>query len=207
MPKVSQQHLDARRAEILAAAGRCFAREGFHATTMQDVLRESGLSVGAVYRYFPSKHELIGAVAEEAMAGAAPRLGAVLLADPVPTPAEAVAGVIAAIDPFAETDGVLRMAVQVWGEALRDPRLAALARTGYGRLRDLFIAYAERAVTVGALPAGTDTTAAGRAYFGMVPGYILQRLLLEDVEPASYAAGLQAVLGTTGPASVPAAPH
>ncbi len=204
MPKVSQQHLDARRAEIVAAAGRCFARQGFHATTMQDVLRESGLSVGAVYRYFRSKNELIVAVAQEALGAASPRLETVLLADPVPAPAEAVAGVIAAIDPFAETDGSLRMAVQIWGEALRDPRLAALAQTGYRKLRELFIAYAERAVGAGMLPAGTDATAAGRAYFAMVPGYILQRLLLEDVEPVSYAAGLHAVLGPRSVA-VPAA--
>ena len=33
MPKVSQQHRDARREQILAAARRCFLRDGFHATS------------------------------------------------------------------------------------------------------------------------------------------------------------------------------
>ncbi|MBW0107937.1 TetR/AcrR family transcriptional regulator [Pseudonocardia sp. KRD-182] len=194
MPKVSQQHLDARRAQIVEAAARCFARQGFHATTVQDVLRESGLSTGAVYRYFRSKGDLVSAVAEQSVAAAVPRLAEVLLADPVPAPADAIAGVVAAIDPFAAEDAALRMAVQVWAEALRDDDLGALARSGYRRVRGLFVNYAERAVVAGLLPAGTDTVAAGQVYFGLVPGFILQRLLLADVDPASYANGLRAVL-------------
>ena len=48
MARVSQEHLDARRRQILEGAARCFARDGFHSTTMQDILRETGLSAGAV---------------------------------------------------------------------------------------------------------------------------------------------------------------
>lgn len=198
MPKVTQEHLDARRAQIIEAAGRCFARQGFHATTMQDVLRESQLSVGAVYRYFRSKTELVAAVAEQTLAGATPRLGDILLADPVPSPADAVGGVIAAIDGFAESDGPLRMAIQIWGEALRDNDLAIIAATGYGELRSLFVTYAQRAVTAGFLASHTDTEAAGRAYFGLVPGYILQRLLMGDVSPTEYTEGLRTVLTAHG---------
>src|SRR5688500_8917991 len=64
MPKVSEEHLDARRAQIVNAAVACFAREGFHRTTMHDICREAGLSPGAVYRYFASKDELIQAIAD-----------------------------------------------------------------------------------------------------------------------------------------------
>ncbi|HEY0718123.1 MAG TPA: helix-turn-helix domain-containing protein, partial [Streptosporangiaceae bacterium] len=52
MPKVTQQYRDARRDQILSAARRCFLRDGFHVTSMQDLFAESGLSSGAVYRYF-----------------------------------------------------------------------------------------------------------------------------------------------------------
>jgi TetR/AcrR family transcriptional regulator, transcriptional repressor of aconitase len=55
MPKVSQNHLDARRQQILAAAIECFCRQGFHPTTMQDIIKESGLSSGAIYTYLPVK--------------------------------------------------------------------------------------------------------------------------------------------------------
>jgi AcrR family transcriptional regulator len=47
IPRVNQKHLEARREQILEAAIECFAHNGFHRTTMQDIMREAGLSVGA----------------------------------------------------------------------------------------------------------------------------------------------------------------
>jgi AcrR family transcriptional regulator len=64
MPKVSAAHEQQRRDQILTAAISCFARQGYHATSMDDVVRESGLSVGAIYTYFPSKEDLFLALAE-----------------------------------------------------------------------------------------------------------------------------------------------
>ena len=58
MPKITAAHEQQRRAQILSAAMACFARQGYHATSMDDVVRESGLSVGAIYSYFPSKEDL-----------------------------------------------------------------------------------------------------------------------------------------------------
>jgi hypothetical protein len=58
MPRVSQQYRDARRRELLEAAGRCFAENGFLSTSMQDLFEASGLSAGLVYRYFRSKVKL-----------------------------------------------------------------------------------------------------------------------------------------------------
>ena len=46
MPRVSEAHLAARREQIIEAATRCFLRNGFHQTSMQDVIKEAGLSVG-----------------------------------------------------------------------------------------------------------------------------------------------------------------
>jgi AcrR family transcriptional regulator len=63
MPKVNQQYLDARRAEIMDAAVACFARKGFHRATMRDIVRVSGLSPGAIYNLFKSKEEIIVAIA------------------------------------------------------------------------------------------------------------------------------------------------
>jgi AcrR family transcriptional regulator len=48
----------ARREQIYQAALRCFAREGYHRTTMDGIVAESGLSKGALYWYFPSKKAL-----------------------------------------------------------------------------------------------------------------------------------------------------
>ena len=63
MPKVTEEHERQRREEILAGALTCFARSGFRATSIEDIVRESKLSVGAIYSYFPSKEELFLALA------------------------------------------------------------------------------------------------------------------------------------------------
>jgi len=47
VPKVSDAHLAARRRQILDAAARCFARDGFHRTSMQDIVGASGIQVWA----------------------------------------------------------------------------------------------------------------------------------------------------------------
>src|SRR5206468_4377917 len=64
MPRVSEAYLAARRHQILDAALTCFRRNGFHTTSMQDVINEAGLSVGAVYRYFRSKEDIIAAIVD-----------------------------------------------------------------------------------------------------------------------------------------------
>ena len=51
-----------RRRQILDAAKRVFADQGFHAATMADVARAAGLSYGSVYWYFVSKDELFHAL-------------------------------------------------------------------------------------------------------------------------------------------------
>ena len=65
MPKVSDAHLEARRKQILDASSACFARQGFHQTTMQDIRPEAALSPGAVYRYFASKEEITAASCQD----------------------------------------------------------------------------------------------------------------------------------------------
>jgi TetR/AcrR family transcriptional regulator, repressor for uid operon len=53
-----------RRTRILDAAERCFARAGFHRTTMQDVAVEAGMSPGNLYRYFASKDAMVAGLTE-----------------------------------------------------------------------------------------------------------------------------------------------
>ncbi len=53
-PDVSEE----RKAQIYEAALACFNRKGYHQTTMDDIVAESGLSKGTLYWYFKSKKEL-----------------------------------------------------------------------------------------------------------------------------------------------------
>ena len=57
-PAHSDQEKAQRRDEIIAAAKKVFARNGFHATTIADIAKEAELSYGSVYWYFDSKDDL-----------------------------------------------------------------------------------------------------------------------------------------------------
>jgi TetR/AcrR family transcriptional repressor of uid operon len=54
-----------RQEQILQAAMICFAKRGFHLTTMHDISAEAKISVGLIYRYFQNKDAVISAMAEE----------------------------------------------------------------------------------------------------------------------------------------------
>ncbi len=59
--KVTEAHLEARRDDILNAALRVFARQGLDGAAMPEIAEAAGISVGAIYRYFPGKEELFQA--------------------------------------------------------------------------------------------------------------------------------------------------
>jgi AcrR family transcriptional regulator len=48
-----------RRRQILDAAIRVFARQGFHACRVSDIAREAGVAYGLVYHYFNSKEQVL----------------------------------------------------------------------------------------------------------------------------------------------------
>ncbi|WBB47682.1 TetR/AcrR family transcriptional regulator [Verrucosispora sp. WMMA2044] len=195
MPRVSEEHLAARRRQIVDAARRCFLREGFHRTTMQDVIAEAGLSVGAVYRYFPSKASLISAIAEETIGGAEQVLDELARQDP-PLPLDkALEYALAYMAEQAGDEGVLRIAIQVWGEAQRDPALGEFAASRYTKLRGYFEVLARRAQEAGELPADADPAAVAAALFGLLPGWFLQRIITGGPDVATYLCGVRVLFG------------
>src|SRR3954468_22597977 len=62
-PSLKENNQD-RRAQILDAAISCFAKRGFHLTSMHDISAEAGVSVGLIYRYFENKEAVIAAMAD-----------------------------------------------------------------------------------------------------------------------------------------------
>ena len=196
MPKVTEEHRLARRAQIVAAARTCVIEEGFHKTTMADVIRESGLSAGAVYGYFKSKEEIVGAIAEDALSTVDELFGKILATDEPLTPLAALEATIDHVVEIAQRPGgdVTRVAVQAWAEALRNDSILEIARGKYCRLRDHFLEIARRAQADGTVDADVDPEHVAQVMFSMIPGFVLQRLLIGDITPATYKAGLRALL-------------
>jgi AcrR family transcriptional regulator len=65
MARVTQAHIDARRAEILEAATELFADKGVERTTMQEIATRAGISAGSIYHYFSDKDALLECALEE----------------------------------------------------------------------------------------------------------------------------------------------
>lgn len=65
MPRVSQEHLQARRQQILDGARTCFARYGYEGATVRRLEEGTALSRGAIFHHFRDKESLFLALAEE----------------------------------------------------------------------------------------------------------------------------------------------
>lgn len=192
MPKVSQEHLQRRRQQILDAAAGCFARQGFHATSMQDIFAAAGLSAGAVYRYFPSKAGLIRAIAAEALADALPAL------DRAASNAAGIPEVLATLVAELRTGLLAQLRpviLQIWAEATRDPEVAEVTRSANSQLMHRLRALLDQLAAQGQIPAGTDTAAAAPLILAVMQGYAIQLTVLGDVSPEQVRASAAAILG------------
>src|SRR5882757_9713970 len=120
MPRVTEQYIQRRRRQILDAAWRCFAHNGFHATTMDDVIEAAGASPSVVYRWFRGKDELVTAVVLEALDGLLEAERELLRRDPPPTLADAVEFILTSAVAWTTRSGedLSALAVQTWTEAL-----------------------------------------------------------------------------------------
>lgn len=193
MPRLTPANREARRADIVAAARRCFSRDGFHQTSMPDIAAEAGVSTGAPYRYFAGKEEIILEIARQAFRS---------VFDPVLDAAEGhgrttIAGIADLVDlavqPMRqETAGatatssteLFRCAVQTWGELLRNPKLRAEAVSGFNEVRNALTTALRRGQDTGRVSATIDPERATRVTIALIHGILLQwvALDLEDTQ-------------------------
>lgn len=193
MPKVSEDYLAEKQEQILEAAVRCFARSGFHATGMAEVIRETGMSAGSVYRYYKSKDDLITTIVERMIGELQTQI--VQATEEVRTPGEAVTACIRFAATYLEHDetGLSRVLPQVWTEALRSPAILKVVRAKYSGIIGHFEQLARQMQAGGTLRGDLDPVGVAHLMLSTLQGYILQKLLLG--EAFSDEAYLQTVEG------------
>ena len=159
---------DRVRARLLDAAVTVFARQGYAGTKILDIVREAGLSTGAVYGRFRSKEELLrqAVVSRSKVAGQL---------DPAETRrvADLIArGAALRREPLSDEDAVR---LEAYVTARREPEVAsALAgarRAGRKRVQPLV----EAALADGTVAAGVDPEAVLFFVQTMHLGMLLQR--------------------------------
>jgi TetR/AcrR family transcriptional regulator, repressor for uid operon len=123
-PQIDFSNSD-RRSQILEAALVCFAKRGFHQTSMHDISSEAGISVGLIYRYFENKEAVISAMADRHKK----EIGEVLeRARQAPTLLESLEILFTAHCCENEPRLISAFVVDLYAEASRNPHVADLVR-------------------------------------------------------------------------------
>jgi AcrR family transcriptional regulator len=200
MPRLSDTTRAQRRQHILTSAWRCFSRDGFHATSMDDIIAATAMSSSAVYRYFRSKEEIIRASAEEGVAGVRQMFVALLDRDPCPDPVETLT--LLAAELHRRTDNpdydMTRLALQTWAEVLRDPTLHDRARQLYLDTLERIVELARRWRDNGHLPPDADTKAVAATVLSLMHGLIVMHHVVDDVPAHTLRTGIALLGNATG---------
>ncbi len=176
MPKVDQEHLDTRRQQIVDAARDRFSTHGFAHTSMADIVTESGLSTGSIYRYFGSKEEIVIAVCEQA-SGAFPEA----------LTTESIGGFLEHVRALAREKGHARLIAQIYAEAAVSPTLAKIVEQQLAAMR---------AAVAKLVPDARRDQAESiaEAFVGLGAAYSQQLAVRGDLDPAPFTNALMTIL-------------
>ncbi len=174
-----RRHLPAeeRREQILQAALTCFGEKGYHAATMDDLVRASGLSKGSLYWHFRSKEEVFLALFDA-------------------TAAQLYREWDAAAESGADVLEVLRRESEIAIEALSGDRLFLLAwaeflhhPAGRQRMGEIYATARAKLATIielgrdaGTLRSGSPAQEVASGLIAAVEGLLLQWLVDPDFE-------------------------
>jgi len=197
MPKVLPEYLELRRQQILDAAAACFVRRGFHRTTMQDICDEAGLSPGAVYRYFPSKEEIIEAMSEYRQRQNAERLEQAMVKE---TTLEAFDELLRAF--FIDRDKAelamnCALIVELAAESPRNEDVRTSQSRTNAAVRERLAELVEHSQARGDIDRSLDADAVARLMVGMYQGFVVQRLVDPDLDAGEFVKVARALFGGT----------
>ena len=212
MPKITDAQKETRRQQILDAALRCFSRDGFHGTTTADIVRESGLSQGALYLYFATKDDIVVALADDRHQGDA-FLNA--MAQSEQDPVEGLALLLElhgeSLDDPRRAD-LRRVGIQGWAEALRNPTVLASVTEGSSLVRKEIVRLIARGQRTGQIRREIEPEAVARMLIALFRGLTLEVSLGEDAGLANVGPLIEdmirgALFTEAGRAAHPKIPH
>ena len=176
MPRVSQEHEQEVRDRIVRAALQVFGERGFHRATMQDIVRESGLSVGAIYTYFKSKSDLIlvgcDLITDQELAQLGARLASVT------GYRDRIAAAIGywfdnlAVEQTDRGSGFLIL--QAWAEAETDPAIREMLLRRRRETVTSIVLVLQEGVMRGELPAWLDVASVSHAISALLDGMLIE---------------------------------
>ena len=183
MPRVSEEYRHGQAQRILRAARACFADDGFHAVTMDQIIAAAGVSSSTVYRYYPEgKTQLIHAVSAERLGPLIGYLEEVAGRDDPAPPDEVLREAMSLLLPPGADEAMIvqgvRLAVNAWAEAARDEVVRAMLGGNLARIRALVTAIVRSWMRCGRLSTSLGVEQAAEllmdAGFGLVAGLAIE---------------------------------
>jgi len=156
--------------EILVAAQACFARAGFHQTSMQEICSEAHMSPGNLYRYFRSKEDIIAAIAERDRAETAQQFAAL-------GQGNFFDGLAALAQHHLVERSLEEVALcaEIMAESRRNPAVARIYQDMEADVRARFIALLERAAERGEVRCELDLDGVVTVLFALADGLSWRR--------------------------------
>jgi TetR/AcrR family transcriptional regulator, repressor for uid operon len=179
MRRANAQLQSDRRAEILAAAQRCFVRSGFHGASMQDICAEAGMSPGNLYRYFPSKEALIAGIAERDRAEVGQQFASADLSHGLFAVLEGLAHHHFAVRP----DEQVLLCTEVMSEARRNPEISRISAAFDADVRKWLLDLLRAAAARGDIPGDVDFDGVVTMLMVIADGVWWRRALEPDFDP------------------------
>ena len=184
MPRPKDQALEARRRrQILAAAKQVFAEQGFHRSSMREVIDRCGLSTGAVYNYFPGKADIVRAICEDerlAIEYLLQRLHA--SDDPLGALGQLVHDVVASLTPEDA-----RLTMEVFAESRRSEELRLLMEENDQSLRRGLVAAVRDGQKNGSIARFASAPAVAETVMAIYEGFIGRMSSDPSLRPRSAA--------------------
>ncbi len=175
---VRQPRAEETRARLLEAAAECFGQHGYDAASVSMVCQRAGVSKGAFYHHFSSKHELLLELLDSWLQGIdvqldMARLGAASVPEAILAMAERAGPV------FQMAEEYVPMFLEFYTKASRDPVVWEATIRPYRRYRAFFAQLIDDGIAEGSFgPA--DSGVAARILLSLAFGLLLQGLLNPD---------------------------
>lgn len=175
MPRISAEREEATRRRILTAARQVFVEKGFHRASIDDVVAACGLSVGAIYTYFPNKDELIRA----SILAANKEESDSILAE-----THAAGSMWERLDAAIggwwrytiEAPGGPAFLAEAWGEASRSPSVREFMALRYERGLTVIAVLLQECIGRGELNADLDVDGLSRTLGALLDGMVIEHV-------------------------------
>ena len=160
------------RTSILASALVVFSKSGYEGATVDQICRESGISKGAFYHHFPTKHAVFLTLLEDWLGLLEQQILAIQSESA--SAAEALLRMSALVGRVVEDSrGRLPLFLEFWSHASRDPAVWQATVAPYQRYQQLFKLLIEKGIQEGSIQCA-DPALAARLVVSLAVGILLQ---------------------------------